>query len=646
MVCHDDGYVYVAFECFDENMDAVSAAVTQRDDGSLFEVDDSVAVLFDTYHDQRTCYVFAANLADTRLDLRIADAGESQEIGWDAVWGVATHRYPDRWTAEFAIPVSELRFLPGESVTWGVEFLRHATVSREDIRWVHYDGEVLDPAHYGDLSGLSLSHASYGLDMVASAVGRYDEADYHDYPLEPDAAAWDVHPDAGLDVEWVPLPSLTMSGTVNPDFAQIEGDPNQINLTGDELFLEERRPFFAEGMEVFQAPLTILYTRRMEDIAYGTKAGGRFGTTNFGALYVRSDDFLRTTNAGVVTDGYGNPISTESDYMALALRQDVLGSANLAGYYAGLERGEDDYSRVAAMTVNAPVFGHARASAIAARTFNDGAGKDGAYRADIEYERADSRVEASFEWIGERFIPETGFVSEDRRGRVGGDLELDRDFQMGGDTIDEMSVDVYGGRYEGIEVEDRDFWYAGSSVSTIFKNRLRVGTSVSHTHDEIDYPDYPERTTGNVQLTTNLGAWSGYIASVSFGDYHNSTYYQGQGIACLQPHERVTVDTRVTGVFLRDHEDVDWVVERVRADWMISRTTFLRLIAQGESVRWGMAGGDFRSQRYDMNLLYGWEFSPGSMFYLAYNQPVERVDGENDVLEPVVVAKVSYLFGL
>jgi hypothetical protein len=149
-----------------------------------------------------------------------------------------------------------------------------------------------------------------------------------------------------------------------------------------------------------------------------------------------------------------------------------------------------------------------------------------------------------------------------------------------------------------------------------------------------------------VQLTTNLGAWSGYIVGVSFGDYHNSTYYRGDAVACVQPHERVTIDMRATGVALRDYEDVDWFVERLRSDWLISRTSFVRLIAQGEQLRWGMVGGDYRSQEYDLNLLYGWEFRPGSMFYLAYNQPVVRQDGVNDYLDPVLVAKLTYLLSL
>jgi hypothetical protein len=646
-VSFDDDYLYVAFDCYEERMGAISAAITQRDAGGMFEVDDCVAVMLDTYHDQRSCYTFATNIAGAKLDMRVAESGNTQEIAWDAVWDVAARRCADRWTAEFAIPVAALRFVPGESLVWGAEFARNATPSREMTRWIHREGDVLNAAYYGDLSGMSFATAPRNLDVTASAVGRYDEADIHDYPMEPEDAEWDVHPDAGLDVKWVPLPTLTVSGTLNPDFAQIEGDPNQINLTGDELYLEERRPFFSEGMELFQTPLTILYTRRMEDIGYGGKAGGKFGATSFGALYALSDDLPRTANADVITDEYGNPLPpVESDYVALALRQDVMGSATLGGYYAGRERSDTDYSRVGALTLNAPAFGHGRVTGMAARSFNPGdVGADDAYWVGLDYERAQYQFEGSFEWIGEEFAPETGFVGEDRRGRVGGGLEVGRDFEIGGERVDDMSVHVYGNSFEGID-GGREVWSGGGVLSTVFQNKLNLTLSGTRAHDEVDYPEYPESLTGSLALTTNLGAWSGYIVGATVGDYHNSTYYSANAVACVQPHERLTIDMRANGVALRDYQDIDWVVERLRSDWLISRSSFVRLIAQGAQMRFGMEGGDYRSQQYDLNLLYGWEFHPGSMFYLAYNQTVERQGDENDYLDPVLVAKVTYLFSL
>jgi hypothetical protein len=400
-------------------------------------------------------------------------------------------------------------------------------------------------------------------------------------------------------------------------------------------------------MELFQTPLTILYTRRMEDIGYGGKAGGKFGPTSFGALYVRSDDLVRDENANIVTDEQGNPLPpVESDYMALAVRQDLFGSATVGAYYAGRERGEDDYSRVGALTLNAPAFEHGRFSAMAARSSNPGDGSaNDAFWAGLNYERADYHGSVSFDWIEEGFSPETGFVRVDRRGRLGGGVDGGRTFQIDGPRVDDVSVNAFAYGYEDID-GGREALSAGGHISTTFQNKLNVVVSGSRAHNEVDYPEYPGATFGTVTLTTNLGAWSGYIAGFTYGEYHNSTYYSGSAVAAVQPHERLTVELRANGVALRDYEDVDWVVERLRSDWLITRSSFVRLIAQGVQMRFAAAGDDDRWQQYDLNLLYGWEFNPGSMFYLAYNQALQRWNGESESLDPVVVAKVSYQFNL
>jgi hypothetical protein len=283
---------------------------------------------------------------------------------------------------------------------------------------------------------------------------------------------------------------------------------------------------------------------------------------------------------------------------------------------------------------------------MAARSFNPGdAGTDDAYWVGLNYQRAAYNGHISFESIEDEFAPETGFVGVDRRGRIGGDMDIGRDFEVDGKRVDDMSVGVYGSRFASLD-GGREVWNAGGTMSTTFQNKLNLVLRGQRTHDEVDYPEHPESTTGSVSLTTNLGAWSGYIVGATVGDYHNSAYYRGEAVAAVQPHERLTVEMRASGVALRNHEDVDWTVERLRSDWLMSRSSFVRLIAQGMQMRFGMDGDDYRAQQYDLNLLYGWEFHPGSMFYLAYNQTMERAGGENEYLDPVVVAKVSYLLSL
>ncbi len=376
-VCYDASHLYVAFECFEDDMGSLSAAIAQRDADDLGE-DDMAVVALDTYHDGRSSYVFACTPLGTEKDFHTSECGRSSDVGWDAVWSVATGREADRWTAEFAIPFSELRYSAGEDMTWGIDFRRSERPHREFSSWSNPDGPTLDPSYYGDLTGLSGLSTSRSVRLMPFVMGKYDASNLYDYPLEPDGADWDAHPDAGLDVEYDPFANTTVNLTLNPDFAQIEADPNQINLTGSELFLEERRPFFSENADIFSMPLPLMYTRRMEDIVFGGKATGKAGGARFAALYVRSEDLPRDEYGDALTDTLGASLPAgANDYVAGIYRQDLGGSATL-GAFASTRQGQDDHGSVAALTGGLGLFENLRLTGLAAVTERSGPGGDDA----------------------------------------------------------------------------------------------------------------------------------------------------------------------------------------------------------------------------------------------------------------------------
>ena len=117
---YDAGHLYVAFRCLD--VEPLTAQLTQRD-ADLF-ADDSVAVLLDTYNDRQTAYYFITNPLGTQSDGRISDDGRQADAAWDAPWTSAAHRGAEGWSAEFAIPLTSLKFASGQDVTWGVNFAR------------------------------------------------------------------------------------------------------------------------------------------------------------------------------------------------------------------------------------------------------------------------------------------------------------------------------------------------------------------------------------------------------------------------------------------------------------------------------------------------------------------------------------------
>jgi len=644
-ICHDGTHIYVAFECLEDRMDELSAAVAVRDADDMDE-DDMVGVAFDTFLDGRSSYAFAGNALGTELDVHVSERGRSMDDGWNAVWSVAAERFADRWTAEFAIPFSALRYAGAEEMIWGVDFWRSERPHGEVSSWSNRDGGTFDPSHYGRLVGLADIEASHGIEVLPFVLMKYDTSSLYDYPLEPSDSDWDVHPDVGLDVEFAPVSTSTVSLTLNPDFAQIEADENEINLTGNELFLDERRPFFSENADIFKMPLPLLYTRRMEDIIFGGKITGKSGGASYAVLYVRSEDLPRDEYGDAFTDTLGTLLAAETnDYGAMIYRQDVMENATI-GAYVGVREGDETYSRVAALTGGIDVFDNLRLTGLAARTSNsDDATDDDAYSLTWSYNSPDMGSAGEIEYIGEEFSPGIGFILPTWRSRVGFKGHFWKRHERDGALVDHFNTTCWTGRYENLDGEVVEYW-GGGELTVRFNDETLVGVTANRSHDALNYADHPDRMTGSVYVVTNSVAWTGYIASAEFGDYHDSQLTRGRVGGRLQPVEPLTMEFNVRAVFLREFRDVDWWVGDMRTNYRISSTMFLRNIVQGTHFRQGSDGDDVTHSRYDLSLLYGWEFSPGSMLYVAYDQALVDDGGEAEILEPVITIKTSYLFAL
>lgn len=288
-IAQTDSAIYVAFEAYDPDVGRIGAAATQRD-GSL-RSDDSVAVVFDTFKDGRTAYMFRTNPIATQQDGRIADNGRTEDYRWDGAWRSAAVRHEDRWTAEFEIPFAVLRFGGSAEQTWGVNFVRTIPRRLETSMWAEPREVVFRVAAFGDLGGLSVPTPEDKWTWIPYAIGSYE-----------DGVGSDL--DAGLDARWRPSNQLGVDLTVNPDFALIEADVETINLTRFELLIPEKRPFFQEGNEMYSQRVRQFYSRRIGDITWGAKSSGMLGQTGFSTI-VTSEDLETESGSGDAVADYG-----------------------------------------------------------------------------------------------------------------------------------------------------------------------------------------------------------------------------------------------------------------------------------------------------------------------------------------------------
>ena len=256
-VAYDDRVLYVFVKAYDPRPDSLVALLSRRD---LRTPSEWIKVVIDGFRDRRSALQFMVNPAGVKRDATVY--GDVQEdIAWDGVWDAATDIQPDGWTAEFAIPFSQLRFTPKDEHVFGFGVWRDVARYGERDAWpVYRPSRQTFASQLGDLVGIRDIGRARRLEVMPYVVSKNT--------TEPTPSGW-RHPQeqtAGLDLKAGLTNNITLDATINPDFGQVEMDPAVLNLSAFEVRFEERRPFFQEGVNLFRCagPCEgIFYTRRV-----------------------------------------------------------------------------------------------------------------------------------------------------------------------------------------------------------------------------------------------------------------------------------------------------------------------------------------------------------------------------------------------
>jgi hypothetical protein len=260
-VLYDAEALYVSVRAHTRRTASIVAPLTRRDDTGG---GDRISVFIDSWRDRRTGFAFTLSAAGVRSDAYIFDDSEFDD-SWDATWQGATTRDAKGWTAEFRIPFSQLRFAGGSGeLVFGFNVARTVADRSEVDLWqlVPQDGSQF-VSRFGELEGLRGVRQGRRIEVLPYVTGRQVmRSGVVDGPDAGGAGA------AGLDLRGG-IGSLTLSAAVNPDFGQLDGDPATVNLSPNETFFEERRPFFTEASDAFRMPIAgggpegLVYSRRI-----------------------------------------------------------------------------------------------------------------------------------------------------------------------------------------------------------------------------------------------------------------------------------------------------------------------------------------------------------------------------------------------
>ena len=273
---YDDHALYVGARMWSGDPARIQAPVSRRDVNDAAEF---IAVSLDTYHDRRTAYTFSVTAAGTRGDLYHARDTEDGDAQYDPVWEARVARDSAGWTAEMRIPLSQLRFNPGQAQTWGVNLRRSIPQKEEDDYWIVVPKSVSAWAsRFGELGGITGVRPERRIELspyVATGASFSQGVD----PADPFHSPREETVRAGADVKVGLGPNLTLDATVNPDFGQVEADPAEVNLSAFETFFSEKRPFFIEGSDLLSGGgAGYFYSRRIGAAPHGV-ANGDFVST-------------------------------------------------------------------------------------------------------------------------------------------------------------------------------------------------------------------------------------------------------------------------------------------------------------------------------------------------------------------------------
>ena len=268
IVFYDDNNLYVGIWAWDTSPDSISKRMTRRD-----EIEgDMVGVDIDSYFDHRTSFGFFVSASGVKLDRVSTSDGSNEDESWDPIWYVGTAISDKGWTAEFRIPLTQLRFSEKDELTWGLNVARMLFRKDELSLWQPMSRNASgSTSFYGEMVGLSKIKARKQTDITPFAVASAETSEKVEG--NPYATGRKFNYNGGVDAKIGITNNFTLDLSLNPDFGQVEADPSEVNLTAYETFFREKRPFFIEGRTILSMPLMIgdgdladenlFYTRRV-----------------------------------------------------------------------------------------------------------------------------------------------------------------------------------------------------------------------------------------------------------------------------------------------------------------------------------------------------------------------------------------------
>lgn len=698
LVWYSPTALYFGIRAF-ESHGAVHTTLADRD---KVAADDNVQILLGTFHDHRQAYVFGVNPLGVQMDGTIVEQGQNltggltptlagrvgADLSQDFVFSSKGRLTEYGYEIEIRIPLKTLKYQTGHEQSWDLNVVRKVQHSGSEDSWApakRANASFL--AQSGTLDGLTGLTRGLVLDVNPSVTQKITGA--------PGSAGWRYDhgaPQLGGNVKWGIANTLTLNGALHPDFAEVESDAGQVVFDPRQaLFFPEKRPFFLEGLDQFNTPHNLIYTRRIVTPDVALKLTGKVVGTSIGVMSAADD---RTLSAS----GHDRAV-----YNVVRVQRDIGGQSRLGIAYTDRVLAAD-YNRVADVDGRI-VFGKVYSTSFqAAGSFDK---TDRVTHAAPLWEGIFSRNGKRFGFryvmtgIGDEFRARTGFIS--RPGIVHAALDHNATwFGERGSTVETLTGDIllddtwqYSHFVRRGDAQDKKFHLSGSA-------RLRGGWNVgagfyletfgfdkglysayrvlASTGDTLPFVGTPRITNRDYVFSLATPQWARLSANVLYVGGQDENFFEWAQAnidfllltMSVRPSDRARIDASFNyqDYWRRtDHSLVGRnVIPRVKLEYQITRAIFMRLVgeydlSENDDLRddtrtfnpltvGGQLATASRARSLHGDYLFSYQPTPGTVVFLGYGS---QANGEPDQLQrfkwqplrrtsDYLFVKCSYLF--
>ena len=658
-ITFDENNVYVGARMWDSAPESEWVANEMRRDIQQLSNNDNFGVAFDTFYDRRNGVFFYINPVGGHSEFQYTNEGNPNR-DWNPIWEVRTGRFEGGWTIEMQVPFKSLRYRAGRGQVWGVQ-MRRAVRRKNEWNYLtriprstgRGQSAVMRISRWATLVGIEAPPAARNLEIKPYAISGLKTDRMAVPAISNDASA-----DAGVDVKLGVTKSLTADFTVNTDFAQVEADEQQVNLTRFDLSFPEKREFFLESRDLFQFAIgtfsaglgrdgnapTMFFSRRIGlqsgevvPVRAGGRLFGKVGAFDVGAMNIRT--------------GTQEALDLEStDFTVLRLRRDVFARGSIGMLFANRSRSvvaegsNQTYGVDGNMSVG-DVFlsGYYAATRTPGLTDNDNS-----YRASFSYNGDLWGALVDHLRVGDNFNPEVGFLRRWDFRQTAASVRFSP--RPESDLIRRLS---FGAGIDYLEngtagfVESRE---RQGSVEVEFESSDAFDVSVT---DRYEFLSEPFRISGGrgIQVPPGRYSFRGVTVGLSLGQQRwysgglsveRGGFFTGDRTTAAVRGGRISVSTRLSLEPTLSFNWLDLPEGSFRNDLAVTRVNYAfspRMFFSG-LVQYSSSSNSFST-----NLRLRWEYRPGSELFIVYTESrdTDVLDRFSELGNRGLTVKVNYL---